>query len=526
MTKIVKQPYDEGAIHSQPCMTSDPMSVQRWVLLATILGSSMASIDSTIVNVALPTLQTELSATATDVQWVVESYALFVAALILVGGALGDLFGRRRIFTIGVTLFTLASVWCGLSPTVWQLIWARSLQGIGGALLIPGSLAIIGATFPPERRGSAIGIWSGFTAITSAIGPVLGGWIVERASWHWLFFINVPLAAIVLGASLWQVPESRDPEASSRLDWLGAVLAVVGLGGIVYGLIESSSRGFGAIRVWSALAIGTICVGLFIRVESQLAAPMVPLKLFASRTFSGTNLLTFLLYAALGGALFFLPFNLIQVQHYAPTAAGAALVPFPILMFLLSRWSGGLVDRVGARLPLIIGPTIAAFGLGLMTVPSSGGSYWTTFFPAVLVLGLGMAMTVAPLTTTVMGAVPIRYTGAASGINNAVARVAGLLAIAVFGIVLTNVFNASLDRSLVSLDLPLPARQFLDNQRINLAAAKLPPGLSDSTSTALRSAIALAFVAGFRWVMWLAAGLAIASAAISALFLDDRSQRH
>jgi EmrB/QacA subfamily drug resistance transporter len=526
MTNIIKQPCDEGAIRSQLCVTSYPASAQRWVLLATILGSSMASIDSTIVNVALPTLQTELGATATDVQWVVESYALFVAALILVGGALGDRFGRRRIFTIGVTLFTLASVWCGLSPNVWQLIWARSLQGIGGALLIPGSLAMIGATFPPDRRGSAIGIWSGFTAMTSAVGPVLGGWLLERASWHWLFFINVPLAAIVLGASLWQVPESRDPEASPQLDWVGAVLAVVGLGGIVYGLIESSSRGFGSVRVWSAIAIGTLCVGVFIRVESRLAAPMVPLKLFASRTFSGTNLLTFLLYAALGGALFFLPFNLIQVQHYAPTAAGAALVPFPILMFLLSRWSGGLVDRFGARPPLIIGPTIAAVGLGLMTLPSSGGSYWTTFFPAVLVLGLGMAITVAPLTTTVMGAVAVRYTGAASGINNAVARVAGLLAIAMFGIVLANVFNASLDRSLIPLDLSLTARQLLDTQRINLAAAQLPPGLSASTSAALRSAIALAFVDGFRWVMWIAAGLAISSAAIAALVLEQRSQRH
>ncbi len=306
-----------------------------------------------------------------------------------------------------------------------QLIWARSVQGIGGALLIPGSLAIISATFPAERRGRAIGIWSGFTAMTSAIGPVLGGWLIEHASWHWLFFINVPLAAI---------------------------------------------------------------------------------------------------YAALAGALFFLPFNLIQVQHYSPTAAGAALVPFPILMFLLSRWSGGLVDRYGARKPLVVGPTIAAVGLGLMSVPSIGGSYWTTFFPAVIVLGLGMAICVAPLTTTVMAAVEVRYAGAASGINNAVSRIAGLVAIAVLGIVVANIFNASLDRSIISLDLSVPARQFLDTQRINLAAAAVPPGLSTSASAALRSAIALAFVDGFRWVMWIAAGLAVTSAAIAALMLGETRQ--
>lgn len=523
MTNIIKQPCDEGAIRSQPCVTPCGPSAQVWVLVATILGSSMASIDSTIVNIALPTFQTELGATATDVQWVVESYALFVAALILVGGALGDRFGRRRIFTIGVSLFTLASVWCGLSPNVQQLIWARSLQGIGGALLIPGSLAIISATFPPERRGSAIGIWSGFTAMTSAIGPVLGGWLIEHASWHWLFFINVPLAAIVLAVSLWQVPESRNPEASSKLDWVGAVLAVVGLGGVVYGLIESSIQGFGAVRVWGAIAIGTFCLGAFIVVESHVAAPMVPLQLFRSRTFSGANLLTLLLYAALAGALFFLPFNLIQVQHYSPTAAGAALVPFPILMFVLSRWSGGLVDRYGARKPLVVGPTIAGVGLGLMSVPSIGGSYWTTFFPAVIVLGLGMAICVAPLTTTVMAAVEVRYAGVASGINNAVSRIAGLVAIAVLGIVVSNIFNASLDRSIISLDLSLSAQQFLDTQRIDLAAAAVPPGLSVNTSAALRQAIALAFVDGFRWVMWIAAGLAVASAAIAALMLDENA---
>jgi EmrB/QacA subfamily drug resistance transporter len=520
MTNIVRQPCDEGIIYSQPCAAPCTPNAEAWVLLATILGSSMASIDSTIVNVALPILQTQLAATATDVQWIVESYALFVAALILVGGALGDRFGRRRIFSLGVVLFAFASVLCGVAPNVQLLIWARAVQGIGGALLIPGSLAIISATFAKAQRGKAIGLWSGFTAITSAIGPVVGGWLIEHASWRWMFFMNVPLAAIVLGVSLWWVPESRDTEASQKLDWLGALLAVVGLGGVVYGLIESAGHGFGNLQVLSAILIGMLCLAAFVFIESRLPAPMLPLKLFRSRSFSGANMLTFLLYAALGGALFYLPFNLIQVQHYSPTAAGAALVPFPILMFLLSRWSGGLVSRYGARLPLIIGPIIAAAGLGLMTVPGIGGSYWTTFFPAVIVLGFGMAICVAPLTTTVMNAVELRYAGAASGINNAVSRVAGLLAIAVLGIVVSTTFNTSLNQRLSPLNLSPQTQHFLGAQRINLASAKVPSGLSADVSTALRRAIKLSFVDSFRSVMWITSGLALASAATAALTLD------
>ena len=336
--------------------------------------------------------------------------------------------------------------------------------------------------------------------------------------------MNVPLAVVVVVVSLWHIPESRDAQASPKLDWLGAVFAVVGLGGVVYGLIESSTQGFGNSRVLSAIAIGVVCLSAFIFTEARLTAPMMPLKLFRSRTFSGANLLTFLLYAALGGALFFLPFNLIQVQHYSPTAAGAALVPFPILMFLLSRWSGGLVDRYGARLPLIIGPTLAAIGLGSMTVPGIGGSYWATFFPAVIVLGLGMAICVAPLTTTVMDAVEVRYAGAASGINNAVSRVAGLLAIAGLGIVVSTTFNASLNQRLAPLHLSLQAQQFLDAQRINLAAAAVPPGLSSNVSAALQEAISLSFLDGFRCVIGIATGLAISSAVIAAFMLNDRQQ--
>lgn len=524
MSNIIKQPCDEGVIRSSPCTSPCKPNTRIWVLVATILGSSMAFISSTVVNVALPTLQEQLNATVAQVQWVVESYALFVAALILVGGSLGDRFGRKRIYAIGVAVFVIASVWCGLAPNIEQLIWARGIQGIGGALLIPGGLAIISASFTQEQRGGAIGLWSGFTAITSAVGPVLGGWLIENLSWRWIFFMNVPLAGIVLAVCFWRVPESRDEEADSRLDWWGALLAVAGLGGVVYGLLESASLGLGNPIVLSAIAIGLVLLGAFVFFESRTPSPMMPLHVFRSRTFSGANLLTLLLYAALGGVLFFLPFNLIQVQGYSPMAAGAALVPFPIIMFLLSRWSGGLVSRYGAKLPLVIGPTIAAVGFGLMAVPGVGGSYWTTFFPAVVVLGLGMAICVAPLTTAVMNAVKRRYTGVASGINNAVSRIASLLAIALLGIIVLSVFNNSLNSRIAPLNLSSEAQQFLDAQRINLAAAEVPPGLSNEVGTALREAIAFAYVDGFRVVMLIAVGLAIASAIVAAITINTKKK--
>jgi len=492
------------------------------VLAATILGSSMAVIDGTVVNVALPVLQTALNATAADVQWIVESYTLFLAALILVGGSLGDHFGRRRIFSYGVALFALASIWCGASPSVNQLIWARAVQGIGGALLVPGSLAMISASFSGEQRGRAIGTWSGFTAITSALGPVLGGWLVEHASWRWVFFINVPLAVIVLGIVFWHVPESRDEEGAKKLDWWGALLATTGLGAIVYGLISSSTLGLSHPVVLSSLAAGAVILSAFIFVETHSRTPMMPLSLFRSRTFSGANLLTLLLYSALSEVLFFLPFNLIQVQGYSPTAAGAAFLPFILIMFLLSRWSGGLISRYGAKLPLMVGPTIAAIGLGLFAVPGIGGSYWTTFFPAIVVVGVGMAISVAPLTTTVMGAVKTSQAGIASGINNAVSRTAGLLSIAVLSLFVLSAFNHSLDRQLAALNIPLDVQQMLNSQRINLAGAKIPPGLSNEMSALLRRAIAESFIDSFRLVMFIAVGLALASAIVASVMIKGK----
>ncbi len=525
MATFVKSPCDEGVIRSASEALPCAPHVGVWVLVATILGSSMAFIDGSVVNVALPVIQRDLNATTADVQWIVETYALFLAALILVGGSLGDHFGRRRIFALGITVFTLASIWGGLSPTVLSLILARAVQGIGAALLVPGSLAIISASFSAEQRGRAIGTWSGFSALTTVVGPVLGGVLVQYASWRWVFFLNVPLAAVVLGVLFWRVPESRDPDASGGLDWWGTLLVTLGLGALVYGLIEAGSLGFGTPLVLGALALGVVALFGFLLVEARRSAPMVPLTVFRSHTFSGANLLTLLLYGALSGVTFFLPFDLIQVQGYAPTFAGAAFVPFILLMFLLSRWAGGLVNRYGAKLPLVIGPLITAVGFALFALPgitSGPGSYWGTFFPAVLVMGLGMTITVAPLTTAVMGAVEQRHAGVASGINNAVSRTAGLLAIAVFGIVALAVFTSSLESHLATLHLSPGVQQLIDAQRTRLAGITIPTSVSGETQAALKRAIDESFVSAFRLVSLLGAALAVLSALSAWLLIEGK----
>jgi EmrB/QacA subfamily drug resistance transporter len=519
---ILKAPCDEGVISAHKPAAPCGKARGRWILAATILGSSMVFIDGTVVNVALPALQSNLNATAIDVQWVVEAYALFLAALLLLGGSLGDHFGRRRIYAIGVVLFALASIWCGLAPSINQLIAARALQGIGGAMLVPGSLAIISASFPEEERGQAIGTWSGSTAITTAMGPLIGGWLIEHVSWRAVFFLNLPLAVGVLILIAKCVPESRSEEKSRKLDFLGATLATVSLGAIVYGLIESSRLGLQSTTVISALSAGTIIFAAFILVEARVRHPMMPLTLFRSRNFAGANLLTLFLYASLAGTLYFMPLNLIQVQGYTATAAGAATLPFILIMFLLSRWSGGLVKRFGARLPLVVGPIIGACGFALFLRPGVGGSYFTTFFPAVVVLGLGMAISVAPLTTTVMNSVKSDHAGIASGVNNAVSRTAGLLAVAVFGLIMFQAFNSCLEPRLEAISIPAEARQALNTERLKLAAAEIPTSLNEETRLAIRKTIKECFVFGFRRVMLAGAGLALFGSLLAWLTIRGR----
>jgi EmrB/QacA subfamily drug resistance transporter len=488
-------------------------SKQRWTLVATILASSMTFIDGTVVNVALPALQKDLGATITDVQWVIVAYALFLGALILIGGSLGDQLGRKRIFLIGVVWFTAASIWCGIAPSSLVLIIGRGLQGVGAALLVPGSLAIISAAFDASDRGRAIGTWSGFSAITTAIGPVLGGWLIENFSWRAAFFINAPLAVIVVWISVRYMDESSDPSRARRVDWLGAALAVIGLGGIVLGLLEWPAMGATRPLVIGSVVVGVIGLAGFLLVERREKNPMMPLHLFASRTFTLTNVLTLLLYGALGIGFFIVPLLLIQVEGYTATAAGAAFLPFPIIMFALSRWSGGLVGRVGPRMPLTVGPLIAASGFALFARAEVGSSYWSAIFPAVVVLGLGMAITVAPLTTTVMTSVPSDHAGVASGINNAVARVAGLLAIALFGVVLTREFNASIEPQLERSALSREVRGQIANELPKMAGADLSKiSLDQQQKTAIQTEVRAAFLHGFKIVMLEAAAVTLLSA--------------
>ena len=399
-----------------------------------------------------------------------------------------------------------------------MLIWARSIQGIGAALLVPGSLALITAFFPEETRGRAIGAWSGFSAITAAIGPVIGGWLIEHSTWRWVFFLNLPLALAVILLSA-KVPESRNENASHHIDWSGSLLVTLGLGAVTYALIEWPARvHHGVHLIASAAVLGVLALLGFVAVEHWSRAPMVSLKLFRSRNFTGANLLTLFLYAALGGLMFFFPMDLIEIQHYTATQAGAAFLPFVAIMFGLSRWAGGLVARYGSRTPLTIGPLVATVGIALFAIVPQDGNYWATFFPAIVVMGLGMAVSVAPLTTTVMNAVPESESGLASGINNAVSRLAALLAVAVFGAVLVIFFNRSLDRSLDQLALTPAVRAQIDATRSQLAAIHYP-------NPAVQRAITESFISGYRSVIWIATGLAALSAITAAMLIEPRAPR-
>jgi EmrB/QacA subfamily drug resistance transporter len=504
--------------------TTPTAQTERWVLIATILASSMAFIDGTALNVALPAIQTSLSASGSEVFWVISAYNLFLAALILVGGSLGDLIGRKRVFTGGIILFTLASVVCGFANDAPMLILARVVQGIGGAFMVPGSLSILSAVFPQNRRGTAIGTWSTFTTVMLVIGPVLGGWLASQGLWRGIFFINLPLAVFALYA-LQSVPESRDPNAR-RLDLSGAVLATVGLAGLTYGFIQGAEVGLSHPSVLLALGAGAAALVAFVLVEARIAAPMVPLSLFRSRTFSGANLVTLFLYSGLAVYSLFVSLNLVQIQGYDESQAGLAMVPFAFMLIVMSRWAGGLVARIGPRIPLTIGPALAGIGfylfsqLGLTPGPSA---YWTTFFPAMLLVGLGMGVTVAPLTTAVMGSAPTRSAGVASGINNAVARVANVLAVAILGGLALVVFTGLL--STISSDVPLTPEQqttLLTVEAPKLGAAVPPAGLSAQAATRIEQAIDRAFIQTYQLVMGISAALAWLSALIGLLLVEAR----
>jgi EmrB/QacA subfamily drug resistance transporter len=403
----------------------------RWVIAASVLGSGMASIDATVVGIALPTIGRDFHATVAQLQWVVNGYTLAVAALLLVGGSLGDRFGRRRLFVIGTAWFTLASAACAVAPGAPALIVLRVLQGVGGALLTPGSLAILQSSFREADRGQAIGAWTGLGGVASAVGPFLGGWLIAVASWRWIFVINLPVGLAVLLLAVRHVPESKDPSAPARVDVTGAVLVAVALAGVTYGLTEGPAHGWHGPGPAVSLAVGAVAAVAFVVVESRRPAPLLPLGLFRHRQFAVTNAVTFVVYGALGGVLFLLPVVLQVVGHYSPLASGVALLPLTVVMLLLSATSGRVAARIGPRLQMGVGPVVVGCGLALLSRIGSDSAYVSGVLPAVLVFGLGLAVTVAPLTATALSSAPEEHAGLASAVNNDVARIGGLVAVAV-----------------------------------------------------------------------------------------------
>lgn len=498
-------------------------SQQKATLVATILASSMAFIDSTALNVALPALQIDLDMKGSSLLWVINGYALFLSALLLVGGALGDRYGRKKIFIAGIVVFTLASVFCGLASSPLILIISRCIQGIGGALMVPGSLSIISALFPKDRRGWAIGTWSMFSAMTTVLGPALGGWLAGQGLWRLVFFINIPLAIISLFFLL-KVPESKDVKAKKH-DVTGAILATLSLVCLTYGFIEAPNYGFDQPQIYGALICGIILMTAFIAYESKTSDPMMPLDLFKSKVFSSSNIITFFIYAALGGFMFFFPLNLIQVQGYPAELAGLVMVPFGLLIAFFSRWSGRMADKIGPRTPLIIGPMLTAIGFFLFSIPglTAGPSeFWITFFPAILTIGIGMGITVAPLTTAVMNAVPQERTGTASGINNTIARTAAVLAIAIMGAFGVIKFENSFVEKTRHLDLSAEVHKELNNEIPKLAEAKPPSQATPEQKDTIKKAVKLAFVETFRQSALIATILAGLSVFTTYLFVKSK----
>jgi len=477
----------------------------------------MVFLDATVVNLALPALQTEFGAGVGAAQWVVEAYALTLASVLLLGGSLGDRYGRRRAYVFGTALFAGASVACGFSLNSGMLIAARAIQGIGGAFLVPGSLGLITSAYPDAERGRAIGTWSGLSAITTAIGPVVGGWFIEHFTWRWVFFLNIPMALAVLGLCL-RISETKYDTSSGKLDWLGACLATVGLSGIVFAFIEFP---ISANKLMPAMAatIGFAALLLLAAIERRAENPMIPSALFRSREFSGANLLTFLVYAPLGALLFFAPLDLIQIQHYSVVRAGAAFSPFVIVMLLFSRSAGRLAEMYGPRLPLTVGSLVASTGYGIFALMPQDGHYWTTFFPGVLALSAGMALIVAPLTTTVMNSIPESHAGVASGINNAVSRLASLVAVAAFGALLVQVFSRTLDHQLLLTGVSAEETRHIHANRFQLAAIK------SENPLALR-AVSNSFVTAYRVVLWSAAVMVFPAAATGWILINPRTPRN
>lgn len=514
-------PCEEAAARAAPETPGCASHAKPWVLTATVLASSVVFLEATVINVALPGIQQALGTSVATMQWIASVYTLALAALTLVGGALGDRLGRRRLLAVGLSLFTLASLAAGLAPNGVALIVARALQGLGAALVAPNSLAHLSASFPRAERGHALGIWSAAAALTGGAAPLFGGWLVDSVSWRAVFLFCVPLTLAALLVVVTRVPESRAPRRGFRLDTLGAVLAALAFATITAGLIDAAGHS-DSVRVWGLLPTGLALLAAFIWWESHSAAPMMPPALFRSRAFSAANLLTLLLYFAVSGTFFLLPFMLVRAYGYSATLTGAVFLPFALIMGVLSSWAGGLIDRWGAKRPLVLGPLVVAAGLTLFGRPLGDGDYWTTFAPPMALLGLGMALTAAPLTTVVMSAVDADKAGIASGINNTIARLAALLAVAVAGLVALSVFGSALRERVTAVNAPPAVTQALLAETRDLGDARVPPEAGPA-APALAAAVRAALVDAFHAVALLSAVLALGAAGCAALGIDARA---
>ena len=496
----------------------------KWIMASVILASAMAFIDSTALNVVLPSLQKEFNATGTDLFWLLNSYLLMLAALILPGGSLGDKLGRKKIFMIGIAVFMLASAACGFAPTVFYIIIFRTLQGIGGALMIPGSLSIITTSFSTSERGKAIGTWSAITTMVTIGGPILGGALADAGLWRMIFFINVPIGIASLVILWFKVPESSDEETDHSLDYAGAVATIAGLALLTFGFLKIPKAGFNNWQVYVSLGAGILSLIIFIIIESKSIHPMMPLQLFSNKTFSGANLLTFFLYAALSCAMLFLTLNMVQVQGYKQLQAGLTLLPFTILLITISRWSGGLVDKYGPRWFLILGPSVVAIGLLLLSfIKQTNGpsEYWTTYFPGIVVFGLGMSFTVTPLTTTVMGAVANHYSGTASGINNAITRISNVFSNAIIGALAILFFTGFLNSKVKEVSLKEEIKTQVVAQAADLGDAKVPSIITGENKIKIEQYYKEGFINTYVMVMRICAVLAALSALMAFIFIKN-----
>lgn len=484
---------------TSPCSPPD----RKWILIATILGSTLAFMDGSVVNIALPTLQARLSATAGAIQWVVQSYALFGAALLLLGGALGDRYGRRRAFVWGVAIFALASAACAASQSLGQLVIARSVQGVGAALLVPQGLSILSASFPENERGRAIGTWSAWTSAFTAIGPVAGGWLMQVWSWRLIFLLNIPIAAAVLFLAP-KIPEShaaKEGVAAQPLDRIGATLNTLSFGALIYALSFAPELGWRNPRVFSFLVGGLILLAAFLWSQSSRPNAMMPLSLFSIPRFLAANLLTFLLYGALIGALYTIPFYVIQVRKYTPVEAGAVFLPLIVLMFFFSAHVGAWIPKVGECVLLVAGAIFAGSGFAAFALLDGLPNYFLAVLPGVLLLGAGMTLCVAPLSAAVMASVPENQTGIASAVNNAISRLAGLVAVSLLALVLAHGFDASLSRQLSHSDLPIETRSEIVTNDAHLHDTPIPSDLDSQKHGEAVVMLDHAFLAGFRSVM-------------------------